>query len=422
MRFFYSILLFFWGLTSMAQTTLSAGDIAIIHIQCDNPDDFAFVPFVNLAATTEIIFTDCGADATGFPNPCTEGGWKYTAPAGGVQAGTVIRFSTSGNFTAYSDSRISGVFGLATSGDQVLAFQDSNPGNAVDPGVEPTFLFAINAASTAFTGDPTDTNQTGLPAGLSTTSPVSALGVGTGPGTQDEHDNSVYDTDVGGSNFANINSMKLALTNVANYNGEQNVAEADYVSDVADLANLMVVLPVELVTFRAIPNDSETQLYWQTATEVNNDYFQIERSSNGLDFTAIGKVNGSGDSYEMNEYTYVDKEPVLGANFYRLKQIDFDGSFEYSSIVSVAHILDKSDIGLHPNPFIQGARLSLSSGYEEEQLIQIFNIYGQLVFSNVLGKGEVGKELDLSHLAPGSYMFKFGQGKNTVVQKIIKLN
>ena len=129
--------------TTMAQTRLSFGDIAIFYVQADAPDDFAFVTFVDIEAGTVIYFTDCGADWVGFARPCMEGALQYTIPAGGLTAGDIVRYSTSGgDFKAYNDSRITSSFALSSAGDQVIAFQDaSNAGGSSNAGNNPAFIF-----------------------------------------------------------------------------------------------------------------------------------------------------------------------------------------------------------------------------------------------------------------------------------------
>ena len=223
----YRILIVFFliGLSSKvySQTSLVPGDIAIFWNQTDSPpgfdDNFAFVTFVDMAAGTVIYFTDCGADAAGFNTPCIEGAFRYTVPAGGITTGDIIRTDVNAaDFTTYNDTRIIGGFATSTSGDQVIAFQDASfPGGSPNAGNNPAFIFASNTASTLFTGDKTDSNETGLPAGLSDTASLrTALGVGAGPGVDTEVDNSIYN---GSYDFSSggIPAAKLAFTNPANY-------------------------------------------------------------------------------------------------------------------------------------------------------------------------------------------------------------
>jgi gliding motility-associated-like protein len=210
-----------------SQTTLAVGDIAIIWNQTDpsgTGDSFAFVTFIDLDPGTVIYFTDCGADGAGFNTPiCDEGALAYTVPAGGLTAGDIITYVSSGapNFVAYTDSRIPLTdFELSTGGDQIIVFQDaSNPAGSTNAGNNPQFIFASNTASTLFTGNKADRSETGLPAGLSDTGlPRTAVGKGSGTGARDEWDNSVYN---GTYDFSSggIPAAKIALTNPANYYG-----------------------------------------------------------------------------------------------------------------------------------------------------------------------------------------------------------
>ena len=216
-----------------AQTVLNAGDIAIFFAQADTPDDFAFVTFVDIDPGTVIYFTDCGADNSGFNTPCGEGAFRYTAPAGGLNAGEVIRLTTSvSDFNVYNDSRIVSSFAISSAGDQFIAFQDaSNAAGSNNAGNNPRFLFAVNLASTQFTGNKTDSNQTGLPFGLSATGlPRTALGLGSGTGTEDEWDNAIYS---GSYNFSDVAAARLALTNPANYAFSNERTEVAYAAAVA---------------------------------------------------------------------------------------------------------------------------------------------------------------------------------------------
>ena len=94
------------------------------------------------------------------------------------------------------------------------------------------------------------------------------------------------------------------------------------------------VLPVELVHFSGEQTKRGVALKWITASEINNAGFEIQRSDNGTDWPKIGHVNGNGDSNELLHYSYLDKAPAYGLNYYQFKQNDFDGAFEYSDVLS----------------------------------------------------------------------------------------
>jgi hypothetical protein len=94
------------------------------------------------------------------------------------------------------------------------------------------------------------------------------------------------------------------------------------------------VLPVTLVEFTARKDrDSRNLVSWKTANEQNSSYFAVERSSDGRSFTEIGRVSSTNRGAEVNQYSFSDVQPLFGANYYRLKMVDRDGSFRYSNIV-----------------------------------------------------------------------------------------
>ena len=106
--------------------------------------------------------------------------------------------------------------------------------------------------------------------------------------------------------------------------------------------------PIELLSFWAEdPGNGTLLLQWTTAREEDNDYFEILRSSNGLDFEILAQIDGAGNSSQILEYTFVDQRPLLGRNYYRLKQVDFDGTSTISRLISI-----RLNFGEHNQPFI----------------------------------------------------------------------
>lgn len=111
-----------------------------------------------------------------------------------------------------------------------------------------------------------------------------------------------------------------------------------------------IVLPVELLVFEAIPIDnSMVRLNWSTATESNNDKFELERSKDGINFEFLGFVKGAGNSSTQQSYLFSDFLPYAGISYYRLKQVDFDGKYRYSDIKKV-NIINEQNVQIYPNP------------------------------------------------------------------------
>lgn len=112
-----------------------------------------------------------------------------------------------------------------------------------------------------------------------------------------------------------------------------------------------VPLPIVLVSFIGKYQVNTIALKWKTASELNNDYFNLERSLSGMDFNLLYSVTGAGTTSQPSEYLYIDEKPFPGINYYRLKQVDFDGNFTYSEIISVrADYQSNQSILLFPNP------------------------------------------------------------------------
>ena len=185
------------------------------------------------------------------------------------------------------------------------------------------------------------------------------------------------------------------------------------------------VLPVDLIHFdvNAVANH-HTDLYWSTASEINNSHFEIERSYDGRNFEAIGEVAGNGNSQHRIDYSYTDASVSKLENtvFYRLKQVDFDGAFEYSDIrvVRFDDVGNKLQLVAYPNPMNDklNVMLSLSSG--EKYQLQVINSKGALVYqkNHLFSNGL--HNLDLSQWNEGMYTLKVTSNQGTRHIKVMK--
>jgi len=151
-------------------------------------------------------------------------------------------------------------------------------------------------------------------------------------------------------------------------------------------------LPIELLSFEANYNSNKVDLKWITSSEVNNDYFTIERSRDALVWEEVIRTNGSGNSNANIEYLEVDYNPYEGVSYYRLKQTDFDGNFEYFNIVPVKiDVQKKGEMSLFPNPLIRGEELKINmENVKDDVLIVIRDSKGEEFFS----KAEIRFEKD----------------------------
>lgn len=141
-------------------------------------------------------------------------------------------------------------------------------------------------------------------------------------------------------------------------------------------------LPVELLNFNALLNNRQVELTWQTASEHNNDFFTVERSADGFNFEPIAYVDGAGNSNSLLSYATQDANPFEGVSYYRLKQTDFDGAFEYSDIRVVVKS-DDSDLLVFPNPSNTGL-INFKSAVDIGEL-SIYSSEGKLVFKETVG-------------------------------------
>jgi hypothetical protein len=139
-------------------------------------------------------------------------------------------------------------------------------------------------------------------------------------------------------------------------------------------------LPVELVSFNGIAFDDHNRLEWVTASEINNDYFYVERSDDGINFFSIGRVDGHGTTSMRNDYTFNDYSPIEGTNYYRLKQVDFNGSVSYSQIVTLEfHRGNMSVTNIKPNPTSGEVNFDFNSPSESSIHVVITDVTGRVV-------------------------------------------
>ncbi len=181
-------------------------------------------------------------------------------------------------------------------------------------------------------------------------------------------------------------------------------------------------IPVELTSFSASVINDNVLLKWTTATELNNSGFEIERSSNNIDFEKIGFVPGYGTTTENKKYSYTTSTRTTKI-YYRLKQLDFDGTFEYSSSIAVEGYIP-TEYSLqqnYPNPFNPSTKIGFILPIESNVKISIYNLIGQKVSELVNSKFSAGKhsvDFRADNLSSGIYLYKIEAGNFTSVKKM----
>ena len=183
------------------------------------------------------------------------------------------------------------------------------------------------------------------------------------------------------------------------------------------------VLPVELLSFEAKEINKSIMLNWETASEINNEKFEIEESQDGGVFQKIGEVKGNGTTFEQQQYSFEVKNIRNGIFYYRLKQMDFDGQFEYSKVISVDFKNENGDVGeFYPNPSKSGlVNLDYFAQNEDEITVSVFDMTGKLVINQIqsIARGNNNLSFNLSGLNTGIYTVKIGNERNITHRKLI---
>jgi len=179
-------------------------------------------------------------------------------------------------------------------------------------------------------------------------------------------------------------------------------------------------LPVSLVHFSGQVLENDVLIQWKTATESNNDYFILERASSSREFEPIHKVEGAGDSDLLLEYDFMDRNPFAGHNFYRLKQVDFDGAHEYSSTILINNESLPKSWSVYPNPFVDDITFIFGGDLEGEAELIFYNLAGKKINSYHLNM--VNGRLNINHLQlpDGVYTMKLIHNGQEFTQKVIK--
>lgn len=229
-------------------------------------------------------------------------------------------------------------------------------------------------------------------------------------------------------------SDNSTLFNYSNNNIRMWKTDADFVrpkwgvyrslNNVADLrdeavlfANFSItetaILPVEFISFTGLAVGQEILLDWETVSEHNNKGFEIQKSTNLTQWTVIDFIESKGNTNANTAYDAVDKNPVNGLNYYRLKQIDLDGDFQYSDTISVDFISINDDLRIFPNPTSQVVEML---GLTEDAYFEIMDKSGKVVL-----KGNTDNfQIDLLNLPTAVYLLRLQIGEETVVERLVK--
>ena len=188
-----------------------------------------------------------------------------------------------------------------------------------------------------------------------------------------------------------------------------------------DMAMINVApLPVELIDFSARAMEKDVKLAWTTASEENNDYFTVERSTDGRTFEVVAMVEGRGTTTDISKYTFMDESPENGLNYYRLKQTDFDGQFAYSDIKTVELKIDQT-IKVYPTVVADVIIIEPGSDLNNELILSVRDLAGREFESLIIPAKSERTEFSLNNLSAGSYFLSIYNEGFVETFKFIKL-
>ena len=162
------------------------------------------------------------------------------------------------------------------------------------------------------------------------------------------------------------------------------------------------VLPIELLSFEAIAAGRSIDLTWSTASELNNDFFTVERSNDGQNWEELAYIDGAGNATSQIDYKWSDASPLNGVSYYRLKQTDFDGQFSYSDIRAIT-VSSQDNLTVYPNPAKD--KLTVKFANADTETLNVFDLSGRNM-KNLIGflaQNDTTCLLDISQLPAGVY-------------------
>lgn len=169
-------------------------------------------------------------------------------------------------------------------------------------------------------------------------------------------------------------------------------------------------LPVSFLSFSAqVRGITSISLSWETAWEENNKHFVIQRSKDGKTFVEIGELPGANYSAEGSVYSFLDQNPAAGENYYRLKQVDFDGDFSYSMIIAVS-FKEEGQWKIYPTLFSSSVNVEYTGDRTPVVMILVYDLYGRLVYQHPSQRDQMNHELMLDHLPSGMYSLQVKDG------------
>ncbi|MEZ4827034.1 MAG: T9SS type A sorting domain-containing protein [Bacteroidia bacterium] len=375
-----------------------AQKVAICGFNTDDQDGFSFVALDNLTGGAFIYFTD-GAYVASSNSFDISGGNEalvaYTVPAGGLPVGQVITLvenanpnqntftiTRSGGSSETGTASVSGGNFRFEAGEPFFAFSASNSSSPTTS-LSQLFGYVLMGGPVSGLGDDPAAD------GDCPTSPQFIAVQHTSTST----DGATFDFNPGTGIRDGITLVQFLSV------GNWTVSANNISLTTTAFPNLgFGGLPVEWLDFKAVSADAGVVVSWTTAYELNNDYFVVENSVDGNNFEALGKVDGAGTSDSPISYEFVDATPKADKLYYRVRQVDFDGAYSFTSVAIVNMGEMSGNTKIYPNPVVSNLSVDQFQGE-----MAIYNIAGQMI-SRTSVNGS--KTIDISGLKNGIYLVK----------------
>lgn len=212
--------------------------------------------------------------------------------------------------------------------------------------------------------------------------------------------------------------IKIEFTTISTHNG--NNSTGNFIDDVKFCVSALgcAQLPVELVDFTAENKENQVALNWITASELDNAGFEVERSQNGQTWETLDFVKGNGTTTNYNTYNYTDNTPLNGTSYYRLKQIDTNGTFEYSNVRSVTRSVSaEMQLNAYPNPTTGTLNLNTTEG---ANTITLMDSFGKTLKAWTINAEKNNQQISIEDFPAGIYMLSVQYNDSVQTQKIVK--
>ena len=179
---------------------------------------------------------------------------------------------------------------------------------------------------------------------------------------------------------------------------------------------LLFPLPIEMISFEVKRNGVENQLTWVTSSEQNTSHFEIEKSIDSENWNKVATIKAAGNSVTEKRYQLNDNEIIFGMNYYRIKSVDLDGKYSYSSVEKV-YLENINDITIYPNPVMTTLNIALKNALENT-LIEIYSLEGKKLMSE--NSSNLNHRINVETLAKGTYMIRISNKEKTYTSKFVR--